>query len=667
MRPSHSLTYRPDIDGLRALAVAAVVFYHAHVPGFSGGYTGVDVFFVISGYLITGILSRDLLKKQFSLVEFYERRARRILPAMLGVFLAVLVAFVWVCLPWEMGDVARSMKYALLSCSNVLFCRQQDYFARASEATPLLHTWSLGIEEQFYLCTPLLMMLVARGRHARSLLWWLLAFIAAGSLAISVWRLRVDPAGVFFLLPYRAWELALGGLLALWQSPQWKAGVRHVAGAAGLGMIAGATVCYSAHTRFPGLAALLPCVGTVLVIAAGSAGGGGITRLLGTRFLVGIGLISYSVYLWHWPLFSFARMLEIRGHALPAWTFPGLAVLSFGIGWLSWKYIETPFRDRSRWSRRRIFTFSLAGVGVLLAAAMTVQQTNAFLGSYSPEADRVLQYRDSINPVREKALPEWPDVNHPWLYGDSAKRPAMVLWGDSQADALAWPLHKTGEQQGFSFLFYGARATPPVAGAPLAGRGAFKKAHAERYTHAALEAIAGNAEIRTVILAARWGAYTGEFSDLAHVLTTPGNGGARSSEVRQLMASLLAGTVRRLEAAGKTVVLIYPIPEPALPVPEVLAAETLAGRDPQALRVFNESIDPVRTRPFHAIMDEIDTPNIIRVHSETLFVREDGSLRLMKGKDVLYQDGIHLSVEGGALVVEALMESLKAKSASPTG
>jgi peptidoglycan/LPS O-acetylase OafA/YrhL len=647
-----SFSYRPDIDGLRAVAVTTVVFFHAGIPGFTGGYAGVDVFFVISGYLIISIIARDLAAGSFSLAAFYERRARRILPALLTVFAAVFAIFAFAFRPWELADTCRTMNFALLSCSNIAFARQGGYFGGDRQFEPLLHTWSLGIEEQFYLITPLLMMLAARGPHALSRMRKMLICITAGSLVLAVWRIHRDPGGVFYLMPYRAWELSAGGLLALCPPPAWGVRMRNAAAAAGLAMIAGTTVFYTSQTPFPGATALLPCVGALLVIAAGSGGRGGATRLLSLRFLTGIGLISYSVYLWHWPVFVLARTLESRSHSLAGWVLPVLAVASFAAGWISWKYVETPFRDRRHWGRRRIFTFSLAGTLTLLALAVVVYQTDAFLHWRSPEAERVLRYRESINPVREEALSVKPDLKHPWLYGEKGQPPSMVLWGDSHADVLAWPLHKLGQQRGFSFLFYGARAAPPVANAPLA-----QNSYAEEYTAGVLETISGDAAIRTVILAARWGAYTGETVDQSLVLATPG--GARPAEPGRLLAQLLERTIARLESAGKTVVLVYPVPEPGIFVPRSLAAEVFAGRDPHSLLVFPAVKRMEGLRPVTEILDGVKAGKCIRFNPAPLILREDGSLRLMSGPDVLYHDLNHLTLEGGALVVEALVAKLE--------
>lgn len=354
------MKYRPEIDGLRAVAVLPVIAYHAGLPGFSGGFVGVDVFFVISGYLITGILAGDLAAGRFSVARFYERRARRILPALFVVLALSAVAAQLLLMPPAFRDFSASVFAVVLFLSNMLFISEVDYFAPAAENTPLLHTWSLAVEEQFYILFPLILWLLWRIGRGRALAWGVLA-VTLASLVFSEWAWRSNPAASFYFLPSRAWELGAGALCAL-VPLRPRAGARQVLGLAGLAAIAVAVGFYDRSVPFPSLWALLPVGGAVaLILAEGGAAG----RLLSLRPMVAIGLISYSAYLWHYPLFVFVRLAWGGDPGVLAMS--GLGLLSLGLAALSWRYVERPFRGGGALPRRRQVFFASA-LGIALFA-----------------------------------------------------------------------------------------------------------------------------------------------------------------------------------------------------------------------------------------------------------------------------------------------------------
>lgn len=346
-----SLPYRRDIDGLRALAILPVVFYHLGLGGFTGGYVGVDVFLVISGYLITSIIRRDRQAGRFSFVDFWARRARRILPA-LFVMMAVSLAAGWFLMePRDYEQLGRAVRYQTMFASNILFWKQDGYFDAASEFKPLLHTWSLSVEEQFYILFPLLLAAVS-GRLLRWRLAILLALLAL-SLAASVWAVSQRPGSAFFLLPMRAWELLAGAVLALLPGgsrghSQWSL---QLAATLGIAAILLPVFFYDSDTPFPGLAALPAVLGTALLIWANGAGDTWVRRLLGWQPLVWFGLISYSLYLWHWPLYVFVQYHALETLGLPARL--GLLAASIGLAALSLYYVEAPFRERKLFAGRR--------------------------------------------------------------------------------------------------------------------------------------------------------------------------------------------------------------------------------------------------------------------------------------------------------------------------
>lgn len=356
------MKYRAEIDGLRALAVVPVILFHAGFDLFSGGFVGVDVFFVISGYLITTILVDDIEKKRFSIINFYERRARRILPALFFV-MACCIPFAWMwMLPSQLKDFSQSLIAVSLFVSNVLFWRESGYFAVAAEKAPLLHTWSLAVEEQYYILFPVFLILA--WRFGKNRVFWMIVVFAAISLGLSEWGWRHYATANFYLAPTRAWELFAGSIAAF---IVMKRGVGNNNPLALLGLVAiiFSIFAYDESTPFPSIYALVPVLGVVLlVLYAGEETFA--AKLLSTKLFVGIGLISYSAYLWHQPMFAFAR---IRSIAEPSgWLMMALGVVSFILAIFSWRYIERPFRARQKISRNFVFAFSVLIISVASAA-----------------------------------------------------------------------------------------------------------------------------------------------------------------------------------------------------------------------------------------------------------------------------------------------------------
>lgn len=370
MNPSHpGIEYRPEITGLRALAVLPVIFFHAGFSWFSGGYVGVDVFFVISGYLITSIILREKRLGTFSLAQFYERRARRILPALFLVILAT-VPLAWTLMsPQQFRGYAQSVAAVAVFASNILFWRTTDYFDSAAEDKPLLHTWSLGVEEQYYVIFPLLVLALWRFGIAR--LGATILLLGLVSLGLSEWLGHQGEASAnFFLAPSRAWELLIGSLLAYLEQyrPAWlrvSLRAKDVLSFTGLVLLLYAILAFNARTPFPGIHALVPTLGAVLIIAYATAGT--LTgRILSMRWAVGVGLVSYSAYLWHQPVFAFARIALTTPP--DAYLMAGLAALSLVLAYFSWRHVEMPCRSSFPMSRKVLLQASLA---VSVAVALT--------------------------------------------------------------------------------------------------------------------------------------------------------------------------------------------------------------------------------------------------------------------------------------------------------
>jgi peptidoglycan/LPS O-acetylase OafA/YrhL len=353
--------HRADIDGLRAIAVVPVVLFHAGVSRVSGGFVGVDIFFVISGYLITSLILGEMAEGRFSLASFYERRIRRIFPALFAVLAVCVVVAALLFLPRELKSFDRSLLATTFFVSNIYFYSGLGYFAAPPDTLPLLHTWSLAIEEQFYIVFPLLLSLViAFGRRV-----WigLIAALFLLSLAASIWVTRLNPDAAFYLAPMRVWELMLGALLAARLLPRiGSQAVREMLALAGIALIGYAVFAFSPATPFPGSAALIPCLGAALVIYAGEDDGTTLAgKVLSLWPLAFVGLISYSLYLWHWPLLVFARYWTIV--PLTVWQSAAIVTTSFILAAFSWRYIEQPFLRKRPAIPRRILLLGGDGDG----------------------------------------------------------------------------------------------------------------------------------------------------------------------------------------------------------------------------------------------------------------------------------------------------------------
>jgi peptidoglycan/LPS O-acetylase OafA/YrhL len=449
-----SLKYRPDVDGLRALAVLAVVIFHLGVRPAHGGFVGVDVFFVISGYLIGSIILTQIGAGTFTFSSFYERRIRRILPAVMAMLLAVSpLAYRWL-LPKELADYARSLLSANFSISNFYFWQQSGYFDNPT-SKPLLHTWSLGVEEQFYIALPILLVLLKRLVPRRTAVW--LGALGAASVAVSAVGVYRFPTAAFYLLPSRAWELLLGTIMSLEGFPRLRsAAARQTAGLVGLAMVLGPCLVYQSSTPFPGLAALVPCVGAGLIIAAGRDGPNLVGRLLSLPPAVFIGRISYSLYLWHWPIivFSGMGMTLIKGltqHQTQLF----LLALSIAAATLSWRFVEGPFRPRRAGvpprAVFRVAATAIAGVAIFGGALWL---SHGLPGRFPADAQKVASYLegdsgDAGHDFYRHGKCFMTDLDWDLQRFDPREclaqvpgKPTYLILGDSHAAHLWWGLNK---------------------------------------------------------------------------------------------------------------------------------------------------------------------------------------------------------------------------------
>lgn len=433
------MQYRPEIDGLRAVAVLAVVFYHC---GFSryipGGFIGVDVFFVISGYLITGIIDRELRAGQFSLIGFYDRRVRRIIPALVVMVLATLSASFALQMPTEFSKTADGAISALLSYSNIYFFGLSGYFDAASANHPLLHTWSLAVEEQFYLVLPFLLLLMARNRIAP---FALLAIAALLSLALSQWLVHRDMSAAYYMPYSRAWQLLIGSCVALLRPPVLGSLLANLATFLGLGLITLSMAWINARMPFPGVTALPACIGAALILHVGAAHRTMVVTLLSAPPFRFIGLISYSLYLWHWPIWVLgAEVYEPRSFASRT----AYCLLMLGVAFLSWRFVERPFRrlHGSRSSKLPIAA-GLASVMLVAVLAYGLRETSSSFWQVPPNVERVAAFSShNIDPAIRAGKCFLTSADLASAYSDSeclhssTDKRNILLVGDSHAAHL---------------------------------------------------------------------------------------------------------------------------------------------------------------------------------------------------------------------------------------
>ncbi len=495
------LDYRADLDGLRAIAVLVVVFNHAGLSIFSGGYIGVDIFFVISGFLITTIIAREIKANEFTLLKFYERRVRRIIPALIVVVFFALLASALLYDSGRFKSFAKSLLATMLFYSNINFWDEAGYFDTPSLLKPLLHTWSLAVEEQFYIVYPLFM--VAIHAWARKFVRPILVVVGLISLSLAVYAVNTgDASSAFYLAHMRAWELLVGGLLVLNVFPATSnKGINTTLGLIGLLMIVVPVFQYTDKTPFPGLSAVVPVLGTAFIIYSNMAGMSLAGRILSVSPLVFIGKISYSLYLWHWPLFIFTEYYIIRPLT---WLelFLLLAVI-FTVSALSWRFVETPFRSRRFLSRRQVFALGFGAMTIIVAVAGIVYRFNGF-----PAREGSTSLADYLDKETTTHYTDCADVTDDFkscLIGEKSQPASFILWGDSHADSLRRAVERAARKNGYSGLFTYKLSCPPLFG--VSRDFSSVNAKCEKYNHDVMRYLAAHPEITTIILAGRWSFY----------------------------------------------------------------------------------------------------------------------------------------------------------------
>jgi peptidoglycan/LPS O-acetylase OafA/YrhL len=580
---ARSVRYRPDIDGLRACAVLPVVAFHAGLPVY-GGFTGVDVFFVISGYVITGRLLEDLEAKQFSIITFYERRIRRIFPALIFIMLLTTIAAWFLLLQPEMIDYSKSLVASVLFSSNFYFWYQSGYFDIASSLRPLLHLWSLAVEEQFYLFAPIAMYLVYKlGKRWRLFFWPVLI----ASFSLSVVLTKFMPSLNFYFLPTRGWELLLGALILLTPLPRPSRGAAEAAATVGAILMAMSFFSITQATPFPGLNALFPCLGAALTIYAGTTKVPVFNRLLSLKPIVWIGLISYSLYLTHWPIFVMSRYYLVRrpqGAEVAV-----LIVFAFILAIVSYNYVEAPFRTKTIVKEKRwLFLQGTAAMLFIFAIGL--------LGSDRGYPARFPDFKQIDIPggadwqpgtcflLGSQSVNQWNIDKCTLSHGH---KDTLILWGDSFGAHYVPGLIQNSAVIPYNIVQMTSAGCPPVFDYV-----SFRIPHCQAFNKLVSDTI-DKLQAKEVILSSRW-----------DLLQSRGFDGLRNA-------------IDELKKRNIKTVIIGPSPEFGLDVQSLAfrlknrTSWSIGNYDPQMLPKLstakaNELIDPISSLCDHAVCPYID-------------------------------------------------------------
>ena len=651
--PAHALAYRADIDGLRAIAILSVVVFHAELGFLTGGFVGVDVFFVISGFLISSIVLKEAQSGTFSILNFYKRRTLRIFPALFTVIAACFIAGWFLFPPREYKEFAHSALAAAAYYANFYFDNQSDYFAADAITMPLLHTWSLAVEEQFYVLAPGLLLLAVRfPRHAKAA--FLLLF--ATSLVFSHVLIGKDASKAFYMLPSRAFELMTGTALAMGLVPSIRNRLfAEAAGLAGLALIAAATLFYSASTPFPGLAALVPCLGAALLIHANRHVQTATARLLSTPAVVFIGKVSYSFYLWHWPVLVFAVFRYGEGLGTPARLC--LMGAAFAASVVSYYLVEQPARHRG--TRLKAVTVLVIGALAILAVlgARKIARSPGLDAWRLPE--QTLTFVEQ-NPVRLDnrgiCLNRTVSEKSPGLdciTGVADAPVEFMLFGDSHARAIANMVSEIAVKNEKAGYLLTRDGCAPLMSLDAVQRQKFPKC-AEHF--AVFEERFATPSLKVAVMAARWAVYENgepmpnEWKRPFELLALT------KEESRPVFEAMMTATVQKFLDSGRRVVFVGPVPELEFNVPSEMTKALMQGKQPEFW--WPRSDFDKRQKDmlaFLARLDAMDGVDVIYPHdvlcdAERCRTADDGK--------ALYIDDDRLSPAGVALIAPMLEKAM---------
>lgn len=662
------MQYRKEIDGLRAIAVFAVILYHAGYSFFGGGYIGVDIFFVISGYLITSIILKDISNKSFKLINFYERRIRRIIPALFFVvFVVTVFSLLWL-LPDQLRSYAKSLASIPLFSSNFIFFLEGGYFDASANIKPLFHTWSLGIEEQFYLLYPFFLLAIWK-RNKKILAF---VFILMGSLLISHWWSLVYPRAAYLLLPSRIWEFFIGGMVSIYGNSSFVKKTRNIQGVSqlmsffGILLIGYAVYNFNENTIFPGGSALIPVTGTALIILFATKNTF-VAKFISNKIFVGIGLISYSLYLWHQPIFAFFRILynENPNELEKIFLIFLTMVLSYG----TWKYIEKPFRYGAFFSKKVIVLSAALPSLFFLTLGFYVYATNGIGKFYSSSALVDLYQTKTILDTRchanDRKSAEEIQLGEACKFGNEALPPEFAILGDSHAGTLFKYLNEVYSESG-SFVGISNGNCPPLLN-EFTLKGLSVKDCVE-VNEASLEFLSQQDSIKKVVLYAEWSNYTeGYRIDSKGGRLNYGLAESRHDKANNLgdnafiFKKSLLKTISFLEKSGKEVIIIKSTPEFKEKVMDVIARNIIHKSDDKFHNYPIISLQEYEKRNHKVEEIFAQISGVDFLDSKNLFCSQNRCSSIDQKQNVLYSDTNHLTYNGSRVIVDRLVHLLSNK------
>lgn len=628
--------YRNDIDGLRAIAVLSVVLYHTGINDFfTGGFVGVDIFFVISGFLITSLIEKDIAASRFSLAQFYERRVRRIFPAVFTLLVAVFVAAYVLYDADTLTDIGYSVIASATSTANIYFYTTTSYFNASPLLKPLIHLWSLAIEEQFYIVLPLLLLFLSR--FSTNSKRWVLAGLFMISLAADQWVLTNNASAAFYFPHLRAWELLAGSLLATVPF-QLSRRVSEFTSISGLALITIAIFAYTEKSVFPGVLALLPVLGSAMVIAAGSHNNPYGNRLLQNPILVFFGKISYSLYLWHWPIFAFCKYYFIT--PIPAPQAIVIFAVTIGISTLSWWFIETPFRDRSKFSRNILFTGAAILSVMLVFAGSLVVSANGYPQRFQKYADVIASMPahldDDYTECTYKDLTKFsnrPQLNFCKL-SNSTQPANALLWGDSHARALIPAFQKISTSGTANIVAISHSGCLPYE----LYSGNVTSVSCEAFNEAILKYLSSDPNITTIILTARW-----------------------TKDSPEVVKAGLDELIGRITTMGKQVVLIGPVPEYPVALHSAYFVAATTDRKIEDLIELKTKAWQKKVADHLTLLAQFASsaePSVHFVDLTPMFCKPEGTCTYILNGNLLYYDTDHLSQFGAESIADPLAQAI---------
>ncbi|MEE2665879.1 MAG: acyltransferase family protein, partial [Myxococcota bacterium] len=651
-------SYRPDIDGLRAIAVLAVVLSHAEAPGFSGGFVGVDVFFVISGFLITGIIVDQLRAQTFRFRDFWMRRVRRLAPALLAVISTATLTFALLLEPELLREFGRSLVAQTLLVSNVFFWKQSGYFDTAAHFKPLLHTWSLAVEEQFYILLPPLLWLL--NRRSKKLLMPALVLGTASSFALCIWATNTFSSAAFYLLPFRAWEMGIGSCLALYlrtgKPARWEVSgtVLNAVSAAGLVAIAAAILAYDRYTPFPSYWAAFPTVGTAAILWAHSARTTAVGQLLSLGPIVYIGKISYSLYLWHWVVFTFVRTIVVGPPGPEAMA--AATVFSIVLASISYHLIEQPFRrNRLRYRDRSLLIATAACALCVIASGAVIEKSKGW-----PERLQVAEDEfDRPSRRRECFLTQPGDPIFCRL--GEAHEPALLVMGDSHSHALLDGFEVLAEKHSVGGYFAAGRGCLPFWGAESV-RASEDVARCAQILEKAKELVS-QGDIQHIVLAARWSLYlTSTSPDGEHqAIVSSSNDSPGVENSARVFRQALDTTVARLSAEGVRISVVEQVPHQWIEPRQAIFRAHNLKLDPNRFSVSVSAHQRLQ-EPVRAEFDRHDEIQLINLDD---IYCTDRCWIFDAGGRSLYSDGDHLNARGSLFAEPGLRPIFEALASRP--